>query len=253
MLDTILRVKKREIQRLALHDTPAEVRHTSLYDAIKQSDHHPALIAEVKKASPSKGVIRQQFDPVEIATAYEAAGASAISVLTDETFFQGHLSYISLVKNAVRIPVLRKDFMLEEIQLEESKIAGADAVLLIAAALKPAKLARLYEYAHSLGLEVLVEVHNERELINVLEYVTPTLLGINNRDLTTFTTNLETTKRLAGMTPRSSLLVSESGISSPNDMRFVGECGVDAALVGEALMREDSLESAVRNLLGEAR
>lgn len=207
----------------------------------------PAVIAEAKKASPSKGVIRPDFDPAEAARAYEAAGAAAVSVLTDEKFFQGALEYLSAARRASALPVLRKDFIIDEYQVVESRAAGADAVLLIAAALEKGRLADLMECARSWGMECLVEVHDAEEMGTALD-VGAGLIGINNRNLHTFEVDIGTTVALAPMA-MGARLVSESGIFTREDMELLGQIGVDAALIGEALMREKDPGAALRRLL----
>ncbi len=216
------------------------------------------LIAEVKKASPSAGVIRTDFDPVAIARTYEAAGASAISVLTDETYFQGSLAYLTQVRQAVGLPVLRKDFIIDPYQVYESRAAGADAVLLIAACLQTGPLTDLLILASQLSLTCLIEVHDADELLRVRSlagfpaggYV---LLGINNRDLTTFTTDIATTLRLADLVDGRDILVSESGIHTHADVERLAAAGVRGILVGESLMRSDDIAAKIGDLLGPAR
>lgn len=212
----------------------------------------PALIAEVKKASPSAGLIRPDFDPVTIARAYEDAGASCLSVLTDEKYFQGSLPFLRQIRAAVRLPLLRKDFILEERQILESIEWGADAILLIVAILDDARLEALLKLATSVGLAVLVEVHDEAELRRAWQ-AGARLIGINNRDLRTFKTDLATTERLA-VTLRSfgrkgeTLLVAESGIHSRADAERLARAGAQAMLVGESLMRHSDLSAKVREL-----
>lgn len=215
----------------------------------------PALIAEVKKASPSAGVIRADFDPVRIAREYEAAGAACLSVLTDEKFFQGSLDFLRRIREAVRLPLLRKDFILEERQVIESIECGADAILLIVAILDDARLEALHVMARSAGLAVLVEVHDEGELDRALR-VGARLIGVNNRDLRTFKTDLGTTERLAArLSPsqvgRGPLLVAESGIHTRADAERLARAGAHAMLVGESLMRHADLAAKVRELIGE--
>ena len=195
-----------------------------------------ALIAEVKRASPSAGLIAETFDPVAIARNYEAAGADAVSVLTDEPFFQGHLDHLRAVRAAVKLPVLRKDFILDEVQIYEAAAAGADAILLIVAALEQEELVRLYDVATACQLDVLVEVHSLEELDRALE-TEAHLIGINNRDLATFKVDLAVTETLSEQVPPGITLISESGIRTAEDSRRVRACGADAILVGEALMR----------------
>jgi indole-3-glycerol phosphate synthase len=197
-----------------------------------------AVIAEVKKASPSRGVIRDVYDPVGIACAYERSGASAVSVLTDSKFFQGTLNDLESVRGEVGIPLLRKDFIIDSYQLFESRGAGADAVLLIVAALGASRLNELQSEARSLGLECLVEVHSTPELRIALD-AGATLVGINNRDLTTFQTDLATTVNLAAEVPGGVLCVSESGISSQSDIATIRSAGVRVVLIGEAFMRAE--------------
>jgi indole-3-glycerol phosphate synthase len=208
-----------------------------------------SLIAEVKRQSPSKGLIRASFHPERIARAYEAHGARAISVLTDERYFGGSLDVLRRVRRAVRLPVLRKDFIIDRYQLYEARAAGADAVLLIAEALPPKRLAALLAQAGDIGLECLVEAHSVRQVKKAVAG-DAMLIGINNRDLRTFETDLETTRRLAGHVPRDRVLVSESAILTHADVRRVASWGADAVLVGEALMRERYIGRAVDRLLG---
>ena len=208
-----------------------------------------ALIAEVKKASPSAGVIAADFDPVKIAREYEAAGAHAVSVLTDEQFFQGHLRYLKNVREAIALPCLRKDFTIHEVQIYEAAVAGADAILLIVAALDDALLRRLYETAETCQLDALVEVHTMEELDRALD-IGARLIGINNRDLTTFEVHLETTERLSEEVPDDVILVSESGLKTGVDTQRVYDCGCDAILVGEALMRTGDIAAQVSAMLG---
>ena len=201
-----------------------------------------ALIAEVKRASPSAGVIAETFDPVEIARRYESAGANAISVLTDERFFQGSLDDLVAVREAVSLPILRKDFVLEDVQIYEAAAVGADAVLLIVAALEQEELERLLAVAESCQLDALVEVHTLEEMDRALA-TDAAIIGINNRDLTTFSVDLATTETLSEQVPPGILVVSESGIRTADDSRRVRACGVDAILVGEALMRSTDVEA----------
>lgn len=207
------------------------------------------LIAEVKKASPSAGLIREDFDPVVIAKTYEAHGASCISVLTDESYFQGHLDYLRDVRQAVNLPVLRKDFIIDSYQLVEARAAGADAVLLIAECLMPAELARLHAEARELGLTPLVELYDPTNLQTVFD-AGATLIGVNNRNLHTFEVDLEHTLRLREQVPDQCVLVGESGIKTHADVRRLEAAGVDAILVGESLMREPDIGRAVVALLG---
>ena len=209
------------------------------------------LIAEVKKGSPSAGIIRADFDPVQIARTYEQHGASCLSVLTDEHFFHGHLDDLRAVRAAVGIPVLRKDFMIDRYQVLEARAAGADCILLIAECLNDCQMRDLYFYASELGLAALIEVHDVENLDRVLK-LDPPLLGINNRDLRTMTTDLDHTIRSAQQVPASTLLVSESGIQTRADIDSVKRGGARAILVGETLMRSPEIGLAVDQLLGQS-
>ncbi|ABO67488.1 indole-3-glycerol phosphate synthase TrpC [Geobacillus thermodenitrificans] len=251
MLEQILATKREELDTLTLPEPLPEPKRRPFAAALRRPRRALGLIAEVKKASPSKGIIRPDFDPVAIAKAYERAGADAISVLTDERYFQGHRRYLQEVKEAVNIPVLRKDFIIDRRQVEESARLGADAILLIGEALSPEMLEALYQEAYSIGLECLVEVHAKETLERILARFTPEVVGINNRDLHTFVTTLEATKALASLIPPSSVIVSESGISSYRDVRTIRSYGVQAMLVGESLMRQADVERAVYRLFGE--
>lgn len=217
--------------------------------AIDRGPDALGLIAEVKKASPSAGAIVTDFDPVAIAQAYQDAGAHAISVLTDEEFFKGHLKDMIAVRNAVRLPVIRKDFILHEVQIYEAAVAGADAVLLIVAALEQEKLVELHEIATTLGLDVLVEVHTREELERALD-CGARLIGINNRNLTTFEVDLAATEEISEEVPEEGiLLVSESGLKTNADARRVFAAGCNAVLVGESLMRTGNVPEQVAALL----
>ncbi|MCU0709697.1 MAG: indole-3-glycerol phosphate synthase TrpC [Pirellula sp.] len=241
--------QRRDLQALqdALHTAP-EVR--DFLGAVRGHDHI-RLIAEVKKASPSKGLIRPQFHPVDIAVAYEQGGAAAISVLTDEPFFQGRLEYLTEIRRKVAIPILRKDFILDEYQVYEARVAGADAVLLIAECLPGDELQRLYHIVRELGMTALIELYEPEHLERVL--ATGTLLvGVNNRDLKTFAVDLEHVIRLRSQIPSSVTLVAESGIFYHEDVRRLDEAGIDAILVGESLMRQPDVRLAVRQLMEPA-
>lgn len=208
------------------------------------------LIAEVKKASPSKGLIRADFDPVTLAMAYESAGADCLSVLTDVEYFQGSPEYLTRVHQAVSLPILRKEFILDPLQILEARVIGADAILLIAAILTRQQLADYTEMAVSIGMDVLVEVHNAEELEAVLT-TDATLIGINNRNLHTFVTDLKTTEQLSKWIPENKTIVSESGIATPQDVERVQQAGAEALLIGEHFMRQTDVEEAVNSLLGE--
>ena len=263
ILDKIVAHKRTELGHLS--DAPVSVE--SLRAAIGQ--HGPrrdfiggllaprrgqvGLIAEVKKASPSEGVIRENFDPVAIAKTYEAAGASCLSVLTDREFFQGSLDHLRAVREAVALPLLRKDFMIDERQLPEAIEHGADAILLITACLDDAQLAHLHRLATGAGLAALVEVHNEAELDRALA-IDARLVGVNNRDLANFTVDLGTTERLAKRLAESGgsekVLVAESGIHTRADVERLEACGAKAILVGTALMRHPDIAAKAAELLG---
>jgi indole-3-glycerol phosphate synthase len=211
----------------------------------------PAVIAEIKKASPSKGVLRAEFDPAAIARSYEAHGAACLSVLTDARFFQGNIGDMVEARAACALPVLRKDFVIDPYQVYESRAAGADCILLIVAALEVPRLAELEAVAQALGLGVLAEVHNGGELERALELNTP-LIGINNRDLRSFETRLETTLALLGRVPPGRLVVTESGIRGPEDVRRMREANVNCFLVGEAFMRAAKPGVELARLFGTA-
>lgn len=209
-----------------------------------------AVIAEVKKGSPSKGIIRADFDPLEIAAIYQNNGATCLSVLTDETFFLGHLRYLALIREAVSLPLLRKDFICDQYQIFEARASGADAILLIAAMLDLDQLCDFFSVAQEIGLDVLLEVHDEAEMEKALR-TECMLIGVNNRNLRTFATDLGTTGRLARMLPANRLLVSESGINSRSDIIRLASDGAGAFLVGETLMREDDIGAKLQELLND--
>ncbi|SCZ76570.1 indole-3-glycerol phosphate synthase TrpC [Acidaminobacter hydrogenoformans] len=208
-----------------------------------------SIIAEVKKASPSKGLIQPDFRPAETAAAYERSGASAISVLTEEAYFQGGSDYLKQVRQAVALPILRKDFIFDDYQIYEAKVIGADAVLLIVAILTDAEIRAFMALAASLGLDALVEVHDEAEMVRAIACGAK-LIGINNRDLKTFNVELSTTQRLLPMVPAGTLSISESGIRDARDMETVRTWGADAVLIGETLMRSTDVESTLKALKG---
>ena len=267
ILEKIAAEKRREVE--ALRPRAAELKRL----AAQRKDHRDfaaalrkpsglALIAEVKKASPSAGVIRADFDPVAIATEYERAGVSAISVLTDEKFFQGHISYLQKIREKVSLPLLRKDFIIDALQIYEAAAYGADAVLLIKAMLDGVEIAYLFETAKEVGVEVLFEVHTGDELSRV-SAIGAKVIGVNNRDLKTFTVDLATTEQLiskrvaeyAEIEKRfkqkpDHIFVAESGINTRADAERVREAGVNAILVGESLMRSGNIAAKVKELIG---
>jgi len=209
----------------------------------------PAVIAEIKKASPSKGLLREAFDPPAIAASYEAAGAACLSVLTDRPFFQGDPDYLVAARNACSLPVLRKEFIIDDYQVAESRALGADAILLIVAALEDAQMASLEAAAHAYGMDVLVEVHDGEELDRALRLRTP-LIGINNRNLRNFSVTLDTTLNLLSRVPADRLVVTESGIQVQRDVALMRSRGVHAFLVGEAFMRAPDPGAALTALFG---
>jgi indole-3-glycerol phosphate synthase len=257
-LETILAAKRAEVSSRkkdhslrSLRDKPLYSRSAvSLSTAIRSSA--PAIIAELKKASPSRGTIRRDFDVPWLASGYQGGGACAISVLTDERFFAGSLNFLEAARNTVSVPLLRKDFILEEYQIHEAKAYGADAVLLIVAALPGRHLADLLECAESLGLEALVEVHSEREADQALR-AKATIIGINNRDLHTFTVDLGTTTRILPVIPSSITVVSESGIGSVEDIRRLVGAGAHGFLMGESLMNEERPGEKLKSIIREYR
>jgi indole-3-glycerol phosphate synthase len=251
-LEEILAAKRNEIEwlkpRAAELDRQARARtdFRGFRAAIQSNDNRIAVIAEIKKASPSAGVIAESFEPVEIARQYERAGANAISVLTDTKFFQGSLEHLTKVRDAVSIPLLRKDFIWDRVQIAESAANGADAILLIVAALTQDQLVRALKAAKEYRLDPLVEVHSADELQRALEAGAETI-GINNRDLTTFEVDLSVTEKLCHEVPDEVVLVSESGIKTAADVARVRACGADAVLVGEALMRGEISTEQLRD------
>jgi indole-3-glycerol phosphate synthase len=222
--------------------------------ALNQSSHKPALIAEVKKASPSKGIIRADFDPVEIAQAYERGGANCLSVLTDERFFQGSFENLWKVRKSVNLPLLCKEFVIDPYQIYLARFNGADAVLLIAAILGDRALVEFIELARYLGMNALVEVHSQEELERVLALPNVKLVGINNRNLKNFSVDLGTTERLLAeyqeaIASLNLTMVSESGLYTPTDLATVAKAGANAVLIGESLVKQADVEQAVKNLL----
>lgn len=259
ILDQIMAHKREEValrktlvsQSLLAERAKLQPPALNLVEVLRQPG--VGLIAEVKRASPSKGILRLDIDPAALALSYAQNGAVAISVLTDERFFQGGLSDLVAVKNALAreghsLPALRKDFILDQYQVYEARACGADVVLLIAAALEPEVLADLLALTHELGMEALVEVHDGKELDQVLP-LHPRVVGINNRDLRTFRVDLNTTLELRPRIPREMLVVSESGVRGPDDVRRLAEAGVNAMLVGERLVTAKDVGSVVQKLV----
>ncbi|MDP3804545.1 MAG: indole-3-glycerol phosphate synthase TrpC [Candidatus Omnitrophota bacterium] len=234
-----------------LEELIKEVKNICIKSAFKRNisrPHHMNLIAEIKKASPSKGILRGDFNPVKIAVAYQANGASAISILTDERFFDGKLEYIKKVRDNVTLPILRKDFFIDEYQIYETAAAGADAIILICEILSTNELMKFYELSASLGLESLVEVHNEEDLEKALA-TGASIIGINNRDLHTFKVDIEVTKKLIRLIPKNKVIVSESGIKTYEDVMFLKSLGVNAVLIGEAFMEAGDIGAKVREVM----
>jgi len=259
ILDKIIAVKREEIAEaikrkplaVVREDAESRVLTRDFVGALraKISAGKPAVIAEVKKASPSKGVLRADFIPADIAQSYAEHGAACLSVLTDRQFFQGSVDYLKQARASCALPVLRKDFMVDAYQVYEARVMGADCILLIAACLDDAQMKALEALAFSLDMAVLVEVHDEAELERALRLRTP-LIGINNRNLKTFEVSLDTTLSLLGKVPADRLLVTESGISTPADVKRLREARVNAFLVGEAFMRADDPGVALAQLFG---
>ena len=260
ILDEILATKRDEIAAAKRHESPAALaaraaatrEPTRGFRAALASGPRPRVVAELKRRSPSKGTIRTDFDPVGCAKAYAEAGAAALSVLTDAHYFGGELSLLATVRREVALPLLRKDFLLDSYQVDEARVAGADAVLLIARALPADALRALRERAAALGMDALVEVHDEREVDAALA-AGADLVGINNRDLATFHTDLATTERLAPrLVAAGVVVVGESGIFTHDDVRRLEAAGAHAVLVGEALMREPDVGLALARLRGKS-
>jgi indole-3-glycerol phosphate synthase len=254
ILDKIVSYKLNEIEKAKaarpLQELESRARSSDVRDFLNAlTGRGISLIAEIKKASPSKGLIRADFQPALIAQAYQQGGANCLSVLTDEHFFQGHLDFLSQVRDAVDLPVLRKDFILDRYQVYEARVAGADAVLLIAECLDESKLKDLHDEIVGLGMTPLVELYEIQNVDKVLR-CEPKLVGINNRDLNTFEVDLQHTVRLRREIPENILLVGESGIFSRADALTLESAGVDAMLVGESLMRAHDIAQATASLLG---
>lgn len=257
ILDEIIAYKKTELEKRK-SEIPIAILSKAIWNLplpinfkkalLPSPDGRLRVIAEVKKASPSKGVIREDFDYLQIAEIYQKNGASALSILTDRNFFQGSIDYLSEIRQHVTIPLLRKDFVFDEYQIFEARGYGADAVLLIAAVLDDKQLHDFIELTLNLGMAPLVEVHDEAELERVLK-TNAELIGINNRNLQTFKTDLNTTIRLIGSIPDDKIVITESGINTKDDIKSLKEVGVDAFLIGEALMREADIGKKLREFI----
>ncbi|MDD2732834.1 MAG: indole-3-glycerol phosphate synthase TrpC [Desulfuromonadaceae bacterium] len=261
ILKKIVAHKQEEVltAKAAVSVTELRLRIADLEDIPRGFERHlreaiasnwTAIIAEVKKGSPSKGIIRADFDPLEIAAIYQTNGATCLSVLTDEKFFLGHLRYLALIREMVSLPLLRKDFICDMYQIYEARAAGADAILLIAAMLDLKQLRDFHALAREIHLDVLLEVHDEAEMEKAL-HTDCTLIGVNNRNLRTFATDLGTTGRLARMMPSNRLLVAESGINSRGDIVQLRSDGAGAFLIGESMMREDDIGAKLQELLND--
>lgn len=253
ILDDIAARRKEQLERDMAAVSLAEVRAAAEKSAETNTGRsfrkaitslpRPTVIAEVKKASPSKGIISEDFRPTEQAAAYQKAGAAAVSCLTEEYYFKGSADYFKAVREVIDIPMLRKDFIIAPYQVYEAKAMGADAILLIAAILDTEQMKEYKNIAESLKMDVLAESHSEKELASVIN-AGCTIFGINNRNLKDFTVALDTTKRLAKLVPAGGIIVSESGVKTAEDMNFLADCGASAVLIGETLMRSGSVEDA---------
>lgn len=257
-LERILKTKRQEVADLQnkislnqLEKMAAEAPMCRGFEQALRNGRKEAgvgLIAEVKKASPSKGLIREDFHPVALGESYERAGAHCLSVLTDESYFQGKAEYLQQIKQKVGLPILRKEFIIDPYQIYESKVLGADAVLLIAAALDKSTMQTCLSEAKTLGMDVLIEIHNREELEEILS-LNHSLIGINNRNLHTFETSLQTTKDLIPLLPDDCFVISESGIHSGEDLNIVLSAGAGGVLIGEYFMRQKNVEHAVQKLM----
>lgn len=257
ILDKIIENKRSEVERAKI-SKPVDLLKSELQDLEKtrgfyqsiRPDGTTKVIAEIKCASPSKGVLRPDFNPVEISKSYARGGASAISVLTDSRFFKGSLNHLRDIRYSVEIPLLRKDFIIDHYQVYESRFYGADAILLIVAALDSTILKELLELAHSLDMDAIVEIHNEAELHKAIQ-VGSDIIGINNRNLKTFDVSLETSLRLCRLIPGDKIIISESGISSVDDIKRLRSAGINVLLIGETFMRSPEPGEELRKLLSE--
>ena len=259
ILDEIIKKTREDLEKRKV-DYPLEWLGRSLAfnpfvpkdvpSALRATEDNPyRVIAEVKKASPSKGIIREDFDPILIAQQYTQGGADALSILTEPHFFQGDTEYLGMIRRYTNIPLLRKDFIVDKYQLVEALAFGADFVLLIAKALSRKELKELYEYSVHLGLEVLVEIHDKSDLVKAI-FSGATIIGFNHRDLETFEMDMELSKRLIPMIPNGKIIVAESGLYNHEQLVDLNKAGVDAFLIGEHFMRQDDIESAVKTIKG---
>jgi len=257
ILDEIIKKTKSDLEKRK-KEYPAEWLGRSLsfnpfiprdvISALKATEDNPhRVIAEIKKASPSKGIIREDFDPMSIAQDYEKGGADALSILTEPHWFKGNIEYLGMVKRYVSIPILRKDFIIDKYQILEALVFGADYILLIAKALSRKELKELIEYAHHLGLEVLVEIHDKKDLIKAI-FAGANIIGINHRNLETFKMDMELSFKLIPLIPNSKIIVAESGITDYDTVKELSKAGADAFLVGEHFMRQESITDAVKAL-----
>lgn len=256
ILTKIIEEKKREIdiakERLPLDKLEKELRVMPSQRSFRQAvakEHGISLIAELKKASPSAGILRRDFDPLKIAQVYRAYGASALSVLTDEKFFKGSINYIDLIKREVYLPILRKDFIIDKYQLYESKLYGADAVLLISDLLSRNELHQFLEISRILNMDAVAEIHNEEDLGKALA-AGADIIGINNRNLHTFEVDLEVTSKLVGSIPEGKVIISESGIKTYENVMYLKSLGVNSVLIGETFMRSQDIGAKVREIMG---
>ncbi len=254
ILDEITEKRKIQLEREKSEVSPEKMKEMALSDKRNKISFKDALskkgvsiIAEIKKSSPSKKVICSDFDPVRTALQYQSSGADAVSCLTEEYFFNGSGEYLRQIRSKLNIPILRKDFIIDEYQIYEAKVMGADAILLICALLDTETLIRYKEIADSLGLECLCEIHNKEELLNLIP-ARPEIIGINNRNLRTFDVSLDTTKELVSLLPYGPVIVSESGIKDENDIKLLRSYGVDAVLIGETLMRSQNIPKTMSEL-----
>jgi len=254
MLDEIIARKREEVEHRKKILPLAQLRKRiaqqkpPLNFALALKGKHMGLIAEVKQASPSRGILSKNFNPVELATSYAQGGANAISVLTEVNYFKGSIDYLAAIREAVELPLLRKDFIFDPYQVYESRAYGADALLLIVAILNQEQLQGLLSLSHSLGLKCLVEVHNKTEVERAL-LSRAEIIGINNRDLNTFTVDINTTRQLRPLIPQQKIVVTESGIKSRNDIEKLKEWGVNAVLIGEALVTANNILTKMKELM----